>query len=84
MDIAQINVITPVIAKLIRDKHTLLINYSNRLADVYHNQLMSLLERQTAARESAAANLSEAEKLLQKDNEWLGRFKDRLRSIERS
>lgn len=80
----MINVITPVIAKLIRDKHTLLINYSNHLADVYHNQLMSLLERQTAARESAAANLSEAEKLLQKDNEWLGRFKDRLRSIERS
>lgn len=80
----MINVITPVTEKIIRDKHTLLINYSNRLSDVYHHQLMAMLDHQSVLRENAAANLSEAEKLLQKDNEWLDHFRDRMRSIERS
>lgn len=80
----MINVITPVIKKIMMDKHILLINYSNRLTDVYHNKLTELLKRQTEARDSAAANLSESEKLLQKDNKWLERFRERLESIERS
>lgn len=80
----MINVITPVIKKIIMDKHILLINYSNCLTDVYHNKLTELLKRQTEARDSAAANLSESEKLLQKDNKWLERFRERLESIERS
>ena len=80
----MINVITPVAEKIVKDKYALLTNYSGKLADVYHIKLMKLLEQQAAARDNSAANLSEAEKLYQKENEWLERFTDRLRSIERS
>lgn len=80
----MINVITPVAEKIVKDKYAVLTNYSDKLADVYHIKLMKLLEQQAAARDNSAANLSEAEKLFQKENEWLERFTDRLRSIERS
>ena len=43
-----------------------------------------LLQAELAKKEQVSANLSEDEKLLQADNEWLGYFTSQLESIERS
>ena len=50
----------------------------------YHKQMQVLLQAELSKKEQVSANLSEDEKLLQADNEWLGYFTSQLESIERS
>ena len=46
--------------------------------------MQELLQAETVKKENITANLSEDEKLLQADNDWLENFTSQLEKIERS
>ena len=79
-----VNAILPVIKTVTESKYQQLTDYSKALSRVYHEQLQFLLTDQTSNRDSVTANLSEDEKQIQQDNEWVSHFLVRLNSIERS
>ena len=79
-----IDVVRPVAERLVNDRYELLDRYSQNIANAYHEHLKILLERRNANRAYAVSSLSEEELALQKDNEWLDRFIEKLESIERS
>lgn len=76
--------INPIIEELAKDRFALLEDYSKKLADVYHLHLTELLNKQIEAKNETSSQLSEDEKLLQIDNDWLTAFTDQLKNIERS
>lgn len=80
----MIHVVMPEVEKFVKEKYDLLTDYAERLTNIYHKQMQCLLQAELAKKEQVSANLSEDEKLLQADNEWLGYFTSRLESIERS
>ncbi len=80
----MIHVVMPEVEKFVKEKYDLLTDYAERLTNIYHKQMQVLLQAELAKKEQVSANLSEDEKLLQADNEWLGYFTSRLESIERS
>ena len=80
----MLNAITPYIDNLINERMKLLQDYSEKLSEDYHVHLNQLLEQQISLKENVASQLSEEEKQLQKDNDWLNEFIDRLNRIERS
>lgn len=80
----MIHVVMPAVEKFVKEKYDLLVDYTERLTNIYHKKMQDLLQAELAKKEQVSANLSEDEKLLQADNEWLGYFTSRLESIERS
>ena len=80
----MIHVVMPAVENFVKEKYDLLTNYAEKLTNIYHKQMQDLLQAELAKKEQVSANLSEDEKLLQADNEWLGYFTSRLESIERS
>lgn len=60
-----------------------LSNYYEILAEAYHHRLSDLIEKKANAKEKAAAQLSDEERRLQEDNDWLAVFKEQLKAIER-
>lgn len=73
----------PLANKIIDEAFSLLKAYAKRMADEYSEHLEKLIERQSADKDEAASQLSEDEKLLQNDNDWLVEFTDQLKMIER-
>ena len=80
----MVNLVDPIVEKIISDRYELLDRYSQNIANAYHERLKILLERRSANRAYAVSSLSEEELALQKDNDWLDRFIEKLESIERS
>ena len=80
----MIHVVMPAVEKFVKEKYDLLTDYAERLTNIYHKQMQGLLQAELAKKAQVTANLSEDEKLLQADNEWLRVFTARLESIERS
>ena len=80
----MVNLVDPIVEKIISDRYELLDRYSQNIANAYHEHLKNLLERRNANRAYAVSSLSEEELALQKDNDWLDRFIEKLESIERS
>ena len=78
------NLVSPIVNEIIEKHFKLLNDYYNELADVYHNQLSLLIDRQIKLKNEVVSQLSEDEKLLQADNAWLTEFSDQLKNIERS
>ena len=74
----------PVIDSYVNEKFTLLTEYTQKLSAAYHQQMQELLQAETVKKENITANLSEDEKLLQADNDWLENFTSQLEKIERS
>ncbi len=77
-------VITPKIDEITTAYFEQLKIYSNSLADIYHDHLSQLLSAQTKEKNEVSSQLSEDEKLLQIDNDWLTAFEDQIKNIERS
>ena len=67
---------------MINDSYDKLTGYAKELSSAYHNELQIQLNKQLEERERITNNLSEEEKILQKDNEWLNTFIAKLESIE--
>ena len=59
------------------------VKYYALQAEDYHNHLIGLLTELSAEKEQVASTLSDDEKKLQQDNDWLATFRDKLYTIER-
>lgn len=75
--------ISPVVFGWLEENVAHLLNYYNALAEEYHGHLTSLIEDQNRQKDEVSAQLSDDERKLQEDNDWLAEFKDKLTHIER-
>lgn len=73
----------PLCRCVIDDWTTALSKYYSILAEVYHKHIIELINEKTAEKNKIAEQLSEDEKLLQADNDWLTDLKDMLHLAER-
>ena len=75
--------IMPSVEKYIEESQKNLRNYYERLAGKYHEKLSQLHDDKVKEKNSIASQLSEDERMLQADNDWLMELKDRLVKVER-
>ena len=75
--------ILPVANTLIGDCYSNLLTYYNAMADAYHEHLQSLIAERNDKKDLVSAQLSDDEKRLQEDNDWLAAVQDQLQNIER-
>ena len=80
---AAIETIIPVVENYITESQENLQNYYEELAKKYHEKLSQLHEYKVEEKNRIASQLSEDERMLQTDNDWLVAFKDLLGEIER-
>lgn len=78
-----IELIIPVIDGYITESQKNLQNYYEELAERYHEKLSQLHELKVEEKNRIASQLSEDERMLQTDNDWLVTFKDQLEKIKR-
>lgn len=78
-----VEVIKPIVDQLVHECFESLLEYYNCLADAYHRHLSELISIKMNAKEAVAAGLSEDERKLQEDNDWLIEFSNQLQNIER-
>lgn len=78
-----IELLHPAADKYIKESRQNLQNYYARLAKKYHEKLSQLHECKVEEKNTIASQLSEDERMLQTDNDWLVAFQDRLEKIER-
>ena len=76
-------IIAPILEQYIKKCIRNLSESYDLLAEIYHKHLSSLIEEKTKDKEIVAAQLSEDERKLQEDNDWLSMFKEQLQTIER-
>ena len=69
--------------RFIAENSAALSKYYALQAEDYHNHLIGLLTELSAEKEQVASTLSDEEKKLQQDNDWLATFRDKLYTIER-
>lgn len=75
--------VTSAVLQWVEDNTAQLCSYYNALAEEYHAQLQSLIEIQSQKKDEVSAQLSDDERRLREDNDWLVEFKDKLAHIER-
>lgn len=78
-----IELIIPVVDNYINESQKNLQNYYEELAKKYHEKLSQLHDYKVEEKNKIASQLSEDERMLQTDNDWLIALKDRLVKIER-
>lgn len=78
-----LQMVTPAVLGWIEENEKQLCCYYNALAEEYHQHLYELIEDQTREKDKVSAQLSDDERRLQEDNDWLATFKDKLTHIER-
>lgn len=78
-----IELVIPVVEQYISESQENLKGYYDELAGKYHAKLSELHELKVNEKTGIASQLSEDERMLQADNDWLVVIKDRLARIER-
>lgn len=73
----------PLANQFIAENATALSRYYSLLAEGYHEHLTELLTSWLDEKDQVASDLSDDEKKLQQDNDWLATFRDQLQAIER-
>ena len=73
----------PVAEQYIKDVTEILHRYYDALAEAFHIHLDELIVQQSEEKDKVAAQLSDDERKVQEDNDWLAQFKDKLFHIER-
>lgn len=68
---------------IISDRESELLKYYDKLAERYHKHIDDLISDTSDEKNVVAERLSEDERLLQLDNDWLEELKDQLHLIER-
>lgn len=69
--------------KIVQDVFESIQNYEQRLSDAYISHILDLIEEVSKLKEQEAAKLSDEERLLQEDIDWLVEVQDQLKVIER-
>ena len=78
-----IELVIPVVEQYISESQENLKGYYDELARKYHAKLSELHEQKVNEKTGIASQLSEDERMLQADNDWLVVIKDQLARIER-
>ena len=78
-----VEIIMPVVENYIMENQKNLKKYYENLAKKYHEKLLQLYGDKVEEKNTTASQLSEDERLIQTDNDWLTMFKDQLLEIER-
>lgn len=78
-----IELIIPVVENYIAESQKNLQDYYEELANTYHEKLSRLHDCKMEEKNIIASQLSEDERMLQADNDWLIALKDHLVKIER-
>ena len=78
-----IELVIPVVEQYISESQENLKGYYHELARKYHAKLSELHELKVNEKNGIASQLSEDERMLQADNDWLVVIKDQLARIER-
>ena len=73
----------PLCEKVVIDWENALKKYYLILAEAYHKRIVEMIAERTEKKNIIAEQLSDDEKLLQSDNDWLTALKDQLHLIER-
>lgn len=75
--------IMPAAAEYLREAADTLRAYYDALAEVFHGHLRELIAAKTEERRAVSEQLSEDERKLQEDSDWIQTFRERLDWIER-
>lgn len=75
--------IIPIAEEYIQVLIAQLVNYCDALANAFHDHLSELIAIQELEKNQVAAQLSDDERKLQEDNDWLADFREQLIHIER-
>lgn len=78
-----IELIIPVVENYITESQENLQDFYKELAKKYHEKLLQLYDYKTKEKNNIASQLSEDERMLQTDNDWLIMLKDQLAKIKR-
>ena len=78
-----IELVIPVVEQYISQSQENLKEYYDELARIYHTKLSQLHDFKVNEKTGIASQLSEDERMLQDDNDWLVVIKDKLARIER-
>lgn len=76
-------IVLPAVGQLIDRYFAELLRYYDDMAEDYHKHLVKLIGEKTGEKETVSSHLSDDEKRLQEDNDWLSEVKDQLQNIER-
>lgn len=76
-------ILQPIAGQFIQECTNSLRQYYDILADTFHIHIAELLAAQMQEKETVSEQLSDDERKLQEDNDWLNKFKDQLLKIER-
>ena len=76
-------IVLPAVDQLIDRYFAELLRYYDDMAEDYHKHLVKLIGEKTREKETVSSHLSDDEKRLQEDNDWLSEVKDQLQNIER-
>ena len=77
------DIISPVLNQHIDQCIQNLSEYYDLMAESYHQHLSQLIDKKTKDKEIVSAQLSDEERKLQEDNDWLSQFREQLQTIER-
>lgn len=78
-----VEIIIPIVTQYISVSQQNLQNYYDKLANQYHEKLSRLHDLKMDEKTGIASQLSEDERMLHADNDWLVALKDQLARIER-
>lgn len=76
-------IMLPIARKYSEDCIAILNEYYNTMAENYHEHLVKLIQAQSEEKDKVAEYLSDDERKLQEDNDWLAEFESKLTKIER-
>lgn len=76
-------IVDPLAERVIEECFDTVCGYEKQIISKYNLHLSDEIERIIAERRNVSSRLSEDEKQLQNDNDWIWTFEDKLRSIER-
>lgn len=77
------SVLLPIAQLYAREYTDKLREYCDQLAENFHQHLTELIESKSSEKETVSAQLSDDERRLQEDNDWLNAVKEQLIQIER-
>ena len=75
--------IMPAADRFIEGCYSNLLTYYNAMANAYHEHLQELMAERNDKKDLVSGQLSDDEKRLQEDNDWLAAVQDQLQNIER-
>lgn len=75
--------VLPMVEKLVENNVQKLCDYYNALAEAFRAHLAILIAEQEEKKDKVSLQLSDDERKLQEDNDWIAEFKEQLIQIER-